>query len=419
MGAATLQAFYTSGTFFYGFGALFNPIVHEFGWTRAATAGALSLQRTEAGIAGPFVGFLVDRYGARGIMLVGTAFTAAGFYFLARIHSLLSFYLAISTIAVGLAMGAMIVTTAVVGNWFVRRRSWAMTIAFAGGGLGGISTPMLVWAITRYGWRQVVDWLGLGWLLIGIPVALIMRHRPEQYGDIPDGKVENQIHEQPRASVKPNSIPKKSMDSDDTAGKDIVEVSFTTKQILKNPVFWQLSMSMGIIGMVMSTVVVFSIPGLESFGLSSNVAALTVLFISVFNLMGRFGLGFLGDVLDKRHVLAATYLMISLGSLAFASVHQGWHVIFFLLLYPPGHGGTVPVRYALLADYFGRKSFGSLVGLNMTLTAVFGIIGPVFTGWVFDVTGSYRWAFIIMGLLALPTVPATLMVKQPVTEAYQ
>jgi MFS family permease len=72
------------------------------------------------------------------------------------------------------------------------------------------------------------------------------------------------------------------------------------------------------------------------------------------------------------------------------------------------------VRFALLADYFGRRSFGTLVGLTMTLTAVFGIIGPVFTGWMFDVTGSYRMAFIIMGLLVLPTVPVTLMVKQPV-----
>ena len=90
-----------------------------------------------------------------------------------------------------------------------------------------------------------------------------------------------------------------------------------------------------------------------------------------------------------------------------------WHIPFFVLLYPLGHGGTVPVRFAILADYFGRKSYGALLGLTMTLTAVFGIIGPVFTGLVFDLTGSYRIAFLVVGVVSLTAVPITLLVKPP------
>jgi len=183
--------------------------------------------------------------------------------------------------------------------------------------------------------------------------------------------------------------------------------------MIRTPAFWQLVLGMGLSGMAMSTVVIFSIPGLESFGISSAAAGLTLMFISIITLLGRFPLGFLADVVDKRYILAATYLMIGLGTIAFAAVHQWWQVIFFLMLYPAGHGGTVPVRWALMGDYFGRKSFGSMVGLIMTLTAIFGIVGPIFTGWVFDVTGSYRWAFIIIGLLVLPGVPMTLMAKRP------
>jgi MCP family monocarboxylic acid transporter-like MFS transporter 13 len=392
-----------SGSFFYGFSAFFNPIIAEFKWSAAATATALSLQRTEAGIAGPFVGFLVDRYGARGVMLVGTVITSLGFFYLARIHSLPTFYLAFGIVALGFSMASMITTTAVVGNWFLRLRSRAMTVAFAGGGMGGIMVPAIVWGISSFGWRAIMDWIALITLVIGIPVALIMRHRPENYGYLPDGR---QPHTEETAGGDPSSL------ADDSV--ELEEPDFTVRQILRSVAFWQLTMSMGVVGMVMGTVVVFSIPAMESFGLSSATAGVVVLFLSVFNLAGRFILGFLADKVDKRRVLAFTYLLIGLGSLAFATIQRPWQIVLFLFLYPPGHGGTVPVRFALLADYFGRRSFGTLVGLTMTLTAVFGIIGPVFTGWMFDVTGSYRMAFIIMGLLVLPTVPVTLMVKQPV-----
>jgi len=403
VGATSFQAFWMSGSFFYGFSAFFNPIIAEFKWSAAATATALSLQRTEAGIAGPFVGFLVDRYGARGVMLVGTVITSLGFFYLARIHSLPTFYLAFGIVALGFSMASMITTTAVVGNWFLRLRSRAMTVAFAGGGMGGIMVPAIVWGISSFGWRAIMDWIALITLVIGIPVALIMRHRPENYGYLPDGR---QPDTEETAGGDPSSL------ADDSA--EMEEPDFTVRQILRSVAFWQLTMSMGVVGMVMGTVVVFSIPAMESFGLSSATAGIVVLFLSVFNLAGRFFLGFLADKVDKRRVLAFTYLLIGLGSLAFATIQRPWQIVLFLFLYPPGHGGTVPVRFALLADYFGRRSFGTLVGLTMTLTAVFGIIGPVFTGWMFDVTGSYRMAFIIMGLLVLPTVPVTLMVKQPV-----
>ncbi len=404
VGAASIQALWTSGSFFYGFTAFFNPIIAEFKWSAAATATALSLQRTEAGIAGPFVGFLVDRYGARGVMLTGTVITSLGFFYLARIHSLPTFYLAFGIIALGFSMASMITTTAVVGNWFSRLRSRAMTVAFAGGGMGGIMVPAIVWGISSFGWRAVMDWIALITLFVGIPVALVMRHRPEDYGYLPDGR---QPDAEEAADGESGSL--------EGGPAELEEPNFTIRQILRSVAFWQLTMSMGLVGMVMSTVVVFSIPAMESFGLSSATAGVVVLFLSVFNVAGRFLLGFLADKVDKRRMLAFTYLLIGLGALAFATIQRPWQVVLFLFLYPPGHGGTVPVRFALLADYFGRRSFGALVGLTMTLTAVFGIVGPVFTGWMFDVTGSYRLAFIIMGLLVLPAVPVTLMVKQPVS----
>ncbi len=349
------------------------------------------------------------------MMLIGTVVTAAGFLFMARIHSLLTFYLAFGVIALGISMASFITTTTVVGNWFSKYRSRAMTIATSGGGLGGIMAPFLVWAIATYGWRSVLDWIAIGTLLVGIPTSLVMRRRPEDYGYLPDGQKPDPSSEPLEATQGPDSSQESSSatGASKSSRPSAASSGLTLRQILKTPAFWQLTLGMGLSGLAMSTVVVFSIPALESFGISSTAARLTLMFISIINLLGRFVLGFLADMVDKRWVLAVTYVMIGLGTLAFAAVHQLWQVVFFLALYPAGHGGTVPVRLALLGDYFGRRSFGSMMGLTMTLTAIFGIVGPIFTGWMFDVTGSYRWAFIIIGLLVLPGIPMTLMAKAP------
>jgi len=396
--AGSIQAFWTSGTFFFGFSAFFNPIVNEFGWSRAATATALSLQRTESGALSPFIGYIVDRWGARIPMFVGTIITAVGFFWLAQIHSLLAFYLAFCTIALGLSLASGVAVTAVVGNWFNKMRGRAMTIAFAGGGLGGVMAPALVWSIAQYGWRAVLVWIGIGTLLVGIPASYVLRRRPEDYGLLPDG-----------ATAPP-------LGAQGQAGRmDEANAGLTVKQIMRTGSFWQLTLGMGLSGMVMSTVVVFAIPGLESFGISATAAGLTVLFLSVVNIIGRLTLGFLSDFVDRRLLLALTYLLLGLGSLAFGTIVHGWQIVLFLLLYSPGHGGTVPIRFTLMADYFGRKAYASIVGISMTLTAVFGIVGPIATGWVYDVTGSYRWAFVVIGLLALTAVPLTLTLRKPDT----
>ena len=404
VGGAAIQAFFTSATFFFGFTAFFNPISNEFGFSKAATATALSLQRTESGIVGPFVGFLVDRYGARGVMLVGTTVTAFGFFALARISSLITFYLSFGLLALGIAMATMITTTPVISNWFIRKRARALTFAFAGGASGGLAAPLIVWAISTYGWRAVLDWIGIGTMLVGIPVSLVMRHRPEKYGYLPDGV--NPLRNS--ASDNPNNQLLKDQNS---------EPVFTVREILKTRALWMLVIGMGLSGMVMSITVVMIIPTLESYGFSTATAGFAVMALAIGNVTGRLLLGLVSDKMNKRNVLCFTYLMFSLGALSFGLLTELWHLAIFIPLYSLAHGGTVPVRFALLADYFGRKSYGSLVGITMTLTAIFSIIGPIFAGIVFDITDSYRPAFITIGLLMIPTIPLTLMIKPPTYKA--
>jgi MFS family permease len=382
----------------FGFTAFVNPILDEFGWSATSIAVAISIQRTEAGIAGPFVGILIDRFGARLVILAGTIVTAAGFLMLARIDQLIDFYIAFGVIALGISMGTFIATTAAVNNWFIRYRSRALAIAFTGPGLSGIIVPFLVFLIENHGWRTTLDVVGIGTLLVGLPVVCVMRFRPEDYGEIPDG-----VREKSTAEVSPEAPGK----------QDHEEINLNLRQALHSIAFWQLMLAMGLTGTAMGTVTVFAIPAMESYGISTTTAGFAVLLLTVVSLSGRWGLGFLGDIVEKRYVLAFSFLLIALGTLAFALIGTVWHLVFFLLLYSPGHGGSIPVRFALMGDYFGRKSYGTILGVTMTIGALFGVAGPVFVGWMFDQTGSYRLAFVVIAILGLLAVPIAAIAKKP------
>jgi OFA family oxalate/formate antiporter-like MFS transporter len=127
--------------------------------------------------------------------------------------------------------------------------------------------------------------------------------------------------------------------------------------------------------------------------------------LPLISIIGRFGLGWLGDVFDKRYMMAVAIGLISLGLLAFSSVHVRWAIVPFLVLLPIGHGGSMVVRGSIVREYFGRDSFGKMIGVLMGSAAFGGIIGPTIAGWVFDTVGSYRPIWLLLcGLTGLTTV---------------
>ena len=185
--AGSISQAYTSGTFWQGFGAFFDPIIDQFGWSRALTAGAMSLQRTESGAISPFVGWFVDKFGPRNVMLFGTGLTALGFILLSRIQELWQFYAAFLVLTIGLSFGTFLIVTTAVANWFVENRSKALSITMAGSGLGGVLVPVIIWLIATTDWRTGLVVVAIGHLVIGIPVSFVMKSRPEDYGLLPDG----------------------------------------------------------------------------------------------------------------------------------------------------------------------------------------------------------------------------------------
>jgi sugar phosphate permease len=398
--AGSISQAYTSGTFWQGFGAFFDPIIDQFGWSRALTAGAMSLQRTESGAISPFVGWFVDKFGPRNVMLFGTFLTALGFILLSRIQELWQFYAAFLVLTIGLSFGTFLIVTTAVANWFVESRSKALSFTMAGSGLGGVLVPVIIWLIATTDWRTGLVVVAIGYLVIGIPVSFVMKSRPEDYGLLPDGALPEEPDEQ--------------TGSGDAARRRTAlscEVNMTTRQALSSRVFWQLAIAMGVSGMVISASI-HQIPAITSFGISRNIAGFAILGVSLFSVAGRLGSGFFGDRLDKRHVIAVSLFLQFVGTMVFAFSSELWHLAIFIVTWGVGFGASIPVRFALIADLFGRRHYGSIMGTMMTTSAVFGVIAPVLVGWLFDIRGNYREPFALMAFSVLIAIPMILTLGQ-------
>ena len=373
---------YVGGVVFYGFTAFFEPIREEFGWSYTQISFAASLRGLEMGFIAPLVGFLVDRFGSRKLILYGTITVGLGLISLSLTQSLAMFYGSFLLVAFGAGGCTVVVTMSAVANWFHKKVGIALGVMASGVGASGFFIPLIVWLIDVYGWRTTLIILGLGMWVLGIPLSFVIRDRPEQYGYLPDGE----------SSVDP--IPKPEIQG--------WRVKIGLKEALKNRTFLYLCTTEAIRMIAVAAVIIHVMPYLGSVGVPRATAGIVAGAIPLFSIIGRFGLGWLGDVFDKKYVMVWALFLMGLGMLAFCYVQVTGIVFLFLLLFAPGYGGAMVIRGAILREYFGRDSFGKMIGILMGFGSIGGIIGPTLAGWVFDTLGSYNIIWLVFcGIIGL------------------
>lgn len=396
---------WSSGSFFYGFTAFFNPLIATFGWSYTATSFAVSLRQVESGIAAPAVGFLSDRLGARKIILAGVIWTGLGFILLSFVQSLWSFYVLFVFLSIGFSFCMPVPGYSAVANWFIKKRSTALGVVSAAAGAGGFVVPVIAWLIRQYDWRVALIVLGLAMWIIGIPLSFVIRYRPEPYGYLPDGE---EKRPEPARNVALQGKAK-------TASS--AEAEFTVRQALKTRSLWLLALVVGISFASVQAVAVHIMPFLDTVGVPRAAASMVVALMAVSSAVGRLIFGWLGDRWDKKYLLALTFLLQTVGLLIFAYTHSAWQAIVAMALFGPGMGAVVTFRLAIQADYFGRKAFGSIQGLILGLTTMQTIATPVFAGWIYDMRGSYQLAWLILSMLLFVSMMLTLTLKPPIHKA--
>jgi len=386
--ACFLIAFYVGGTITYSFTAFFEPIAEETGWSYTQISIAASLRGLEMGILAPVAGFLVDRFGPRRLIFCGTLTTGFGLILLSQTNSLTMFYGAFVLLALGLSACTSTVLMTAVVNWFKKNIGRALGIMACGFGAGGMLVPLIVRLIDLYQWRTTLIILGLGMLLLGIPLSFLIRHKSEQYGYLPDGE----------PLVEQVSTPK----SQDKG------VGF--KEALRDRRFWHLSIAKALRMMIAMTVITHVMPYLSSLDISRSKSAFVATAIPLLSIIGRLGFGWLGDIFDKRYVMAGAYSLTGVGVLAFSYVQTTWLIFAFLIFFPLSWGVMV-LRGAIVREYFGTAFFGKIFGIMMGIAAVGGVMGPFLAGWAYDTLGSYHPIWLAFAEISIVPIILMLTVK--------
>jgi len=398
--ATSLIHFWGAGTFFYSFTAFFNPIVKEFGWSYAATSFAASLRSIEGGLASPVVGIAADRWGSRRLLLMGSILTGLGFLFLSRVNELWSFYTLFVFLSIGFSLLCPVPGWTSLANWFTRHRGTALGILSTSIGLGGVLVFGVSWLIETFGWRESMFIIGIGTWVVGIPASLVVRHRPQPYGMVPDG--EESIPSAPDGSGHVEKV-----DASGDSGE------FTLREAFRTQAFWILALIVTLSSATVHAVTVHIMPYLISEHFDRSTASIVAGFLVFSSAIGRFGMGWLTSYLGGRYLIAVSLLLQALGFLVLGFTHTIWEAVVFVLIFSPGYGGVITLRLTLQAEYFGSKAFGAIQGIMMGIAITGTMSFPYLAGLFYDKFGSYRSTWLIMAGMILAVIPAALMLRRP------
>ena len=387
--ASFLILSFTSMTGSYGLSLFYKRLIDYFGWSRTALAGAISLSRLETGFLAGVEGFLVDKFGARRMVLIGIVLSSIGMILLSLIQSLLAFYLVfVILITFGRSLSSMVAIDTTIANWFIRRRGTAFGLLRTAVAVGAAGVIIVAWFIDQYGWRTTFVAIGIATFILGIPTALVIRHRPEHYGLLPDG--DSELHE----------VEQSNNNDDENAPKEEgSDIGMSVMKALKSKPFWTLSSGFGKRIMVTSAATLHAIPLVEDIGYSQTMAAAVLGSMGMVSIIGRLGGGLLNDYIGTKRVAVGSVCALAISCVILAYSQNIWHIWIFVAVYAPSYGCSAATMPAIKGDYFGRLNYGSIVGLSGMVQMAGSMLGPVFAAYVFDTTGDYRFAFLTFAVL--------------------
>jgi len=400
-----------AGIFIRGASVFLLPVGSEFGLTRASASVAAGIGSVCNGLMFPLAGWLSDKYGPKWVATIGIFIMGAGLVLMNFVNSIWSYYIIWGVmVGAGHGFGFTVAHDKILTNWFVSKRGIALGSRFAIMGVMEMAAVLMISPlIATQGWRLTsLTCAGLIFV-IGIPVVLffVKQERPEYYGLLPDGATL-----EPGVQMNADTMLLKGVEY--AAG--FQETEFSIKQALRTLSYWMLTAAFIIQFMIFQGFNLHCIPFLVDFGIDPIKAAGMMAMMVFFVIPSRLLVGIVADRMKKgqlNYLLALVLLLPAAGMMFFIFKQTIFTIYLFLILFGIGTGAFIPLHTMINARYFGRESFGSLMGITKLFTVPGLFLSSVYVGMAYDLTGSYIPVLKLFATISVLVVCLTCMVKIP------
>lgn len=377
-------------------GVFFKPILNEFNWSRGLTSGAVTLSMLGQGTGAIFMGRLNDRLGPRFVMTLCASLLGAGYLLMAMTHSVWQLYLFYGVI-IGLGMSGVFTSLlSTVTRWFVKRKGLMAGIVSAGTGIGQlIAPPIANWLISIYDWRLSYIIMGGVVLVFGTVLSQLLKR---DYGT---------------KDVVPYSS--RRVEKTNTGFND---QGLSVKKAIHTRQYWLIIVTFSSLGYVLMAINTHLVPHITDLRIPSSTAANIFAVCGMFSAIGCFVLGSAADILGHRRSLIIYFLVMAATLFWLTQINTIWLFFLFAILFGLSSGGSVPLESTIIGDLFGLKSHGAILGTVTFGFAFGGALGPLLTGYLFDITASYQMAFLVCAIIASIGLISCTFIRPIITGAY-
>ncbi len=374
-----------------------EPMTSEFGWSRTAISGAVSLGGILAAVLSPMLGPLLDRHGAWAMLTGAVILTAFATAALAFTPSLIYFYVAFCIGRTCFASPYELGIYGAVNNWFLSYRAIATALANLSMMAGLVAMPLIAqYAISNAGWRE--GWLAVGTtvLIVGLaPVWLFVVRRPEDIGLLPDG-----VSRRPGAKHQADK-------------QQIIEPTYTRAEAMRTPAFWLLVVFTALVYPVQAGVSLHQAPFLIERGIAPTTAAFVVSTFSLFSGIAGLLFGMLVRRIGVRIALVVTAAFLVAAVYLMEALTTDWEAYLSAALFGFGIGGMLTVLPIVWADFFGRKSYGAIRGVALSVQVIAQASGPLISGVLRDWTGDYSLSLQVFAGFGAAAFIVALFARKP------
>ncbi len=371
----------------YAFGVFFKPLSSEFGWSRAQTSGAFSLVWIVQGLLSAVMGGLNDKLGPRIVVTICGLLAGTGYLLISQITAIWQLYL-LYALVVGAGLGGLFVPlTSTTARWFIARRGLMTGIVTAGVGGGAVIGPLIAnWLIRLYQWRRAYIIMGGLALAVATSAAQFLKRDPAQIGEKPYGENEVVRH------------------TSQLAGLSLQEALGSWQLWLASVVFF-------CYGFTLSAILLHLTPHATDLGISPTDGATLLAALGASSIVGKVLLGVTADRIGNKKVYLVSFLLTVASLVWLIRVSHLPALYVFALAFGFAYGGLAAAHSPLVAWLFGMRQHGLIFGVCFNGWTIGCALGPLAAGYIFDVTHSYRMAFVICTVVSLIGFILTMYLK--------